>query len=137
MNRKLLAEGMLVAAVATAVVSVLTTWTRSGRRDRNGIATLESLDRLDLLDPPWDTALVVVSAAVPVFLAVAAAGVALGRRRVLAAGALTAGVVLAAWALVVLRSPLRAAPGPQLALISAFVLVVTTGVTTSAQRRQK
>ncbi len=128
---------MLVAAVVAAVVSVLTTWTRSGQRDRNGVATLESLDRLDLLDAPWDTVLVVVTAAVPLFLAVAVVGVALGRPWIVAAGTLAGGVVLGAWAVVVLRSPLRTAPGPQLALISAIALVVTTGATARAQRRHK
>ena len=137
MGWKRVAEWTLLVAVLAAVASIVSTWTRSGRRDRNGIATLESLDRLDLLDPPWDTTLVVVSAAVPLFLAVAAAGVALERRWVVVAGALTGGLVLGAWALVVLRSPLSAAPGPHLAVSSAFALAVTSGATARAQRRDK
>ena len=136
MDLRRVAEGTVVIAIGAAVVSVLTTWSRSGERDRNGLATLESLDRLDLLDPRWETALVVVSASLPLFLAVAAVGVAVDRPWLAGAGAVGGAVVLVAWAVVVLRSPLRAAPGPQLALLSALALLVTTGVTTRAQRRQ-
>lgn len=137
MDRRPIADAALVVAVAASVLSVLSTWTRSGLRDRNGFATLESLDRLDLLDPPWDLALVVVTAAVPAFFALAVVGAAVERRWLLVLGALCAGAVLVAWAVVVLRSPLRSGPGPALALTSAIALLVTTSVSMRAQRRQK
>ena len=137
MHRRWIAEAGLVLAVLVALASVATTWTTSGERDRNGVATLESLDRLGLLDAPWDTLLVVVSASMPLLLAAAAAGIALGRPALAAVGAVGAATVLAAWAIVVLRSSVDAAPGPQLALLAAFALIVTTGLASRAQRRQE
>lgn len=136
MVRRRIAEASLVVAVLAAITSIATTWTTSGQRDRNGLATLESLDRLDVLETPWDTVLVVVSASIPLFLALATVGVAVGRPVLAAAGAGGAGLVLVCWGIVVLRSPLSAAPGPHLALLAAFALMVTAGATARAQRRK-
>ncbi|MEO1064039.1 MAG: hypothetical protein AAFZ07_21675 [Actinomycetota bacterium] len=134
MDRRRLGEVALVVAVVVATVSVFSTWTTSGRRDRNGVATLESLDALDLLASPWDVVLVVVTASIPLFLALAAAGFGFGRRALVAFGAMAAAVVLAAWAIVVLRSPLTATPGPQLALVATCALGVTVWASARAQR---
>lgn len=135
MERRRLGEVALVTATVLAAAGVVTTWTTSGRRDRNGLATLEALDRLDLLDPPWDAVLVIVTASVPLFLAVAAAGLGLGRSVVAATGAAAAAVVLGTWAGVVLRSSVGAAPGPQLTVVASFALGVTVWCALRAQRR--
>ena len=80
-------EISLVVAVVTTVLAVSSTWTRSGRRERNGIGTLEALDGLDLLAPPRDLALVVVTGSLPLLFAASALGLATDRRALVAASA--------------------------------------------------